>query len=205
MRPDPKKYGAGRRQERGFSLVELLAVCVVIVIISAIAIPNIMRMNANYKLDAAGHSLASLLQQARMQAVKTNLPAYTKYDATGMAFVTSDPGNAYATGNPDVMLAAGLSFQAVPPDHSQLDAHVGGTVAPLGSVIAFNARGLPCSEGAGNPAVCPSSTSGFEWFIQNTSGGWEAVTVTPAGRVKSWRLSKSTGGTADCGYAACWL
>src|SRR5215471_17445549 len=112
--------------ERGFSLVELLLVCVVIVILSALAVPNIMQINANYKLDAAGHSVASLLQQARMQAVKTNQPTYAKYDATGTVFVTDDPANAYDSANPDVALASGLSFQSTPPDHSQLDAYVGG-------------------------------------------------------------------------------
>src|SRR5690348_10958695 len=77
------KESDAMRQEKGFSLLELVIVCVLLVIIAAISIPNITRMNANYKLDAAGHSVASLLQQARMQAVKTNQPAYTKYDANG--------------------------------------------------------------------------------------------------------------------------
>jgi prepilin-type N-terminal cleavage/methylation domain-containing protein len=196
----------GAERERGFSLVELMLVCAVIVILSALSVPNIMQINANYKLDAAGHSLASLLQQARMQAVKTNQPAYAKYDnSTSMAFVTDDPGNAYASGNPDVALAAGLSFQSTPPDHSQLDAYVGGASPQMAVNIGFNARGLPCTANTLNPAVCPNVTSGFEWFVQNTrSGGWEAITVTPAGRIKSWRLTKQTGGSATCGYSACW-
>src|SRR5215467_12141341 len=104
--------------QKGFSLVELMLVCVVIVILSLLAVPNIMQINANYKLDAAGHSVASLLQQARMQAVKTNQPAYAKYDASGLAFVTDDPSNGIAPGNPDVALGSGLSFQSAPPDHS---------------------------------------------------------------------------------------
>lgn|SRR5438270_1314842 len=200
-----------RRQERGFSLVELLVVCIVVVIISAIAIPNILQMNTNYKLDAAGHSLASMLQQARMQAVKTNQPTYAKFDtSSSMAYVTNDPSSAFASGNPDVSLAGGISFQASTPAnfHDQLDAYVGATTgspAQIAGNIGFNARGLPCIANSTNAAVCTSSTSGFEWFVQNSNGGWEAVTVTPAGRVKSWRLSKPSGGTAVCGFAACWL
>src|SRR5205807_8870528 len=104
-----------RRQERGFSLVELMVVCIVVVIISAIAIPNIAQMNRSYKLDAAGHSLASLLQQARMQAVKNNQPQYAQFDATGvLAFVNDGSTTTYAVGNPDVGLAGGLSFNAAP-------------------------------------------------------------------------------------------
>lgn len=193
-----------KANEAGFSLLELLIVCVILVIVSAIAIPNIMQANANYKLDGAGHAVASLLQQARMQAVKTNQPAYANYNSNNVAFVTGDPANAYVSGNPDVAVASGLSFQAVPPNHDQLDAYLGGNAPQIGGSIGFNARGLPCTAGT-NVSVCPSVTAGIEWFIQNSGvGGWEAVTVTPAGRIKSWRLSKTSGGNAMCGYTACW-
>jgi prepilin-type N-terminal cleavage/methylation domain-containing protein len=181
-------------REKGFSLLELMVVCALLVIIAAIAIPNIVRINATYKLDAAGHSAASLLQQARMQAVKTNQPAYAKYNANGLVYVTGDPSAAWVAGNPDVALPGGLSFQTAPPNTSQLDTYVGGT-AQIPASMAFNARGLPCIAGA-NPAVCPSTTTGFEWFIQDSRGGWEAITVTPSGRVKSWRLTSTGGGTA---------
>ncbi|HEX4603072.1 MAG TPA: GspH/FimT family pseudopilin [Candidatus Angelobacter sp.] len=195
-------------QEKGFSLIELMIVCVVLIIISAIAVPNIMQINSMYKLDAAGHAVASLLQQARMQAVKSNVPVYAKYDnATNMVFATDDPGNTYVAGNPDVAISSGLSFQATPPDHSQLDTYVsqsGGPAPQLATSIGFNARGLPCSESGSNASVCQSVTAGFEWFIQKSNGGWEAITVTPAGRIKSWRLSKPSGGTSACGYNACW-
>lgn len=193
-------------KEKGFSLVELMIVCVLLVLLSTLAVPNIVQINANYKLDAAGHSVASLLQQARMQAVKTNQPAYAKYDtATNITFVTDDPTNAFVSGNPDVALASGLSFQTAPPDHSQLDAYVGGGPPQILPNIGFNARGLPCIANSTNPSVCPNVTSGFEWFVQNSSlGGWEAITVTPSGRIKSWRLSNQTGGAAICGYTACW-
>ncbi|HKD81642.1 MAG TPA: GspH/FimT family pseudopilin [Candidatus Angelobacter sp.] len=181
-------------KESGFSLLELVIVCAVLAIIAAIAVPNITQANANYKLNAAGHSIAGLLQQARMQAVKTNQPAYAKYDATGMVFVTDDPTAAYTSGNPDVYLPGGFSFQSTPPDSSQLDAYLGGT-AQVPASVAFNARGLPCVPNT-NPAVCPSTTVGFEWFIQDSRGAWEAVTVTPSGRVKSWRLASMSGGKA---------
>lgn len=197
------------RGEKGFSLIELVIVCVILVIISVIAIPNIMRVNANYKLDSAGHSVASLFQQARMQAVKNNLPSYVNFDAANRVFVTSAPGTAYASGNPDVALTNGISFQTPPNGYSaQLDAYVGGTPAIPSSLatpnMGFNARGLPCQANAVNASVCVSDNTGYEWFMQNPTGGWEAVTITPAGRIKSWRLSNTTGGNAVCGYAVCW-
>jgi prepilin-type N-terminal cleavage/methylation domain-containing protein len=206
-----KKTGmaAMRTRESGFSMIELMIVCVIMVIIAGIAVPNIFQTYRNYQLDAAGHSVASLLQQARMQAVKTNLPAYANFTnatAGNMAFVTNDPASTtYAAGEPNVQLSPAVTFQGVPPDHAQLDAYVGVSTPQVGVVsVGFNARGLPCTESGGNPTVCTSTATpiAFEWFMQS-AGGWEAVTVTPSGRIKSWRLSKATGGT--CGYTACWL
>jgi len=200
-----------RTRESGFSMIELVIVCVVMLIIAGIAVPNIFQAFRNYQLDAAGHSVASLLQQARLQAVKTNSPAYANFTNTtggNIAFVTNDPANTtytYSAGQPDVQLSPAVSFRSTPPDHSQLDAFlsVAAGTPQVGNVsIGFNARGLPCSESGGNPSVCTATTTGFEWFMQ-TTGGWEAVTVTPAGRIKSWRLSMATNGT--CGYTACWL
>jgi Tfp pilus assembly protein FimT len=186
-------------------MIEMTIVCVIMLVIAGIAVPNIFQTFRNYQLDAAGHSVASLLQQARIQAVKTNLPAYVNYtnaSAGNMAFVTNDPANmTYAAGNPDVQLSPAVTFQNTPPDHAQLDAYINATPQVATVSIGFNARGLPCTESGGNPTVC-SAPAGFEWFMQS-AGGWEAVTVTPSGRIKSWRLSVATGGT--CGYTACWL
>jgi prepilin-type N-terminal cleavage/methylation domain-containing protein len=197
---------AMRTHQSGFSLVELIIVCVVMLIIAGIAVPNIFRIYQNYQLDAAGHSVASLLQQARMQAVKTNLPAYANFTnaASGnIAFVSTDNSTTYAVGEPDIQLSPAVSFQTAPPDHGQLDAYVNNAAPVVGLSIGFNARGLPCAESGGNPTVCPATTTGFEWFMQS-AGGWEALTVTPSGRIKSWRLSLQTGGTSTCGYTACW-
>ena len=160
-----KKIGmaAMRARESGFSMIELMIVCVIMVIIAGIAVPNIFQTYRNYQLDSAGHSVASLLQQARIQAVKTNLPAYVNFTnaaAGNMAFVTNDPTNTtYAAGEPDVQLSPAVTFQATPPDHAQLDAYINATPQAGNASIGFNARGLPCTESGGNPTVCGSGIS----------------------------------------------
>src|SRR5260221_13231257 len=169
---------AMRTHESGFSMVELMIVSVVMVVIAGLAVPNIFRTFQNYQLDAAGHSVASLLQQARMQAVKTNLPAYANFaNATSgnMAFVSTDNSTTYAAGEPDVQLSPAVSFQTAPPDHAQLDAYLNGGTPQVGGSIGFNARGLPCAENGGNPSVCPAKAGGFGWFFENV-GGWEEIT-----------------------------
>ena len=127
-------------------MVELMIVCVVMVIIAGLAVPNIFQTYRNYQLDAAGHSVASLLQQARIQAVKTNLPAYVNFTnaaAGNMAFVTNDPANtAYAAGEPDVQLSPAVTFQGAPPDHAQLDAYINAT--PQGATQASGLTPVGC-------------------------------------------------------------
>lgn len=189
-----------KKREEGFSLVELLIVCVIMILIATLAIPNILQTYRNYQLDSAGHSVSSLLQQARMQAVKTNQPVYVNVTSgtPNMAYITNAPGNAIANGNPDVAISTAISFQDPPSSafHAQLDAYLTGTPqVGKATTIAFNARGLPCVAGA-NPAVCnlPPGISGFEWFMQST-GGWEAVTVTSSGRIKSWRVNNQSPGS----------
>ena len=205
-----------RKSQRGFSMIELTIVVAVILIIIAIALPIMGRTIENYRLDASGHSVASLIQQTRILAAKTNTPYYAQYNTAvtpNMIYANTDQ-SAFAIGNPDVYLSTNVSFQSSGlPDHSQLDALMSnGNAGAVGTFpttsapappIGFNARGLPCTQGA-SVSICTQSSSAaqyFEWFMQDSAtGGWEAVTVTPAGRVKAYRLS----GTSGCGYSACW-
>ncbi len=181
-----------------------MIVCVIIVVLSTIAIPQIQRITTNYRIDSSGHAVASLLAQARLQAVHNNVPAYAQFNNTSspnMAFVNNDGVTAYATGNPDVAISSSLKFQDPGAlDHTQLDTYLGVTAAAggpslkTGPPIGFNARGLPCIQ-SGTPAVCLQQDGAggpvpvFEWFMADAKGNWEAVTVTAAGRIKAWRLT----------------
>jgi Tfp pilus assembly protein FimT len=203
----------GSKPTAGFSIMELMIVVFITLVVAAMAVPAISTMMTTYRLDTAGHATASLLQQARLQAVRNNAPAYAQYDTTktpNLVYVNADPSTAYVSGNPDIAIAGSMAFQSANlPDHGQLDAYLAngnpGVTAEIAGVIGFNARGLPCME-RNTAAVCQqqdpntNNTPYFEWFIQSSQGGWVAVTVTPAGRIRAWRMS---GGTS-CGYPACW-
>ena len=196
----------------GFSLIELVVVVAVILIVSAIAVPAIRRTVAVYRLDTNGHDVASMLQEVRMAAVKNNQPYYAQYNVAGLPrnIVVAVPASRTVAQysprtDPTVALSGNINFQAVaagggPPNHAQLETAMGLAAggAQSGGVIGFNARGIPCVTNAGNQWQCGTGgappASGFEWFMQDAiTGGWEAVTVSPAGRVRSWRLTSANG------------
>src|SRR5712664_3056463 len=72
MKIDQKKRWRLRSRRHGFSLIELLVVLFVVMVIAAIAIPNILLAVSNIRLRASAGDLAGLMQQARILAAKSN-------------------------------------------------------------------------------------------------------------------------------------
>lgn len=163
-----------------------------------------------------------------MSAVKTNQPYYAEYGVVNVAgvapnmaialpasrvifpFLSPPTGGQYTPStDPTVATSGNVSFPAAaPPAHGQLDNSMGVAAAAVqtGGVIGFNARGMPCTTGAvgGSQWICNGGGTGFIWFMQDAiTGGWAAVTVSPAGRIKSWRLT-STNGSCGGGFINCW-
>lgn len=206
---------AGREIRAGFSLVELMVVVAIILVVSAIAVPAIRQVTASYQLDSGGRVVASMLQSAKMAAVKANLPYYAQYNAPSpnlacasppavvRGVASTDPAAGYASTDPTAAVSSNVSFQAPGGlNHKQLDNYLGGgnlanVSIQVNTPIGFNARGMPCVDPAGGFACAqldPASNLpvAFEWFMQsNMTRGWVAVTVSPAGQIKSWRRTSA--------------
>lgn len=190
-------------EERGFSLVELVVVVAIVMIIAGFGLPKIITALHTYRLRKTGTGVSGMAQTARWRAVHDDqfysvrfiapaggaLEAYV--DITGVPLDPNDPqvpisaevaqqpqGNAPNTAN--------LQGQLLP---------VGSPVVPLdgnnpGSPVTFGPRGLPCLPTPTNGGnVCDSlgGPQAYWLFFQNTiTQDWEAVTVTPAGRIQTW-------------------
>jgi|SRR5579863_2406578 len=198
---------AGRtdRFKAGYTLVELVVVVAIVLIIGGFAVPNIMNFIHAARLRGAGTDFSSLLQTARLRAVQDDR-FYSTYITAGppqQAYVdiTGNGGTGVVTGDPLI----GISFEITPvaaanapgttnlqgqflPTGSGLTVKDGSTT---GTPVIFGPRGLPCTtQSASGGTVCDSAggATAFWIFFQDTSTqAWEAVTVSPAGRIQKWQ------------------
>lgn len=198
------KCGASRRQldfAIGFSLVELLLVVVVIAVVTAISVPPILRTVTAFKLRSAASSLAALVQNTRMRAVRDDA-IYSMAPTTlggASAYCVADTSNTCLSGakaEPPIQLPSGVQVIAETAAPAPLAA--AGYFQDAVDPIAFNARGLPCQVAGTN--LCNTlggptggAQIGFVYYLVGQPLGgppiYRAVGITPAGRVRLWAYS----------------
>lgn len=201
-----------RRRWAGFSILELLIVMVIILVVAAIATPTIINAIYNVRLRSAASNVSGVLQSARMQAIKTN--TYCSVRGVTAATVVNNVNAVWADwitvgapavyGSGDDKWESGETIVQFPsgvvPDASGANpnfnwaALIGANFNPVAKTVVptFNARGLPCvMVGALCNTVNPVSNQNvsFLYFLRlNTPVGvqWAAISVTAAGRVRTW-------------------
>ena len=203
----------------GFSVVELLVVTAIILVVSAVAIPNIRVAMAQLKLRSTTTDLAGIVQQARIRSVRDNriyqiAIGPSPWTPTRQAAWVDLNGNGVLdAGEPAIELGDGVSQQpACAPCITQrvIDPNMGAAQTfflepPGGNPFpTFNQRGLPCEPVAGSQVggfwqACSRTNGGLQVgyvvYLQSNSpllsgtADWSAVTVTPAGRIKAWTYS----------------
>jgi prepilin-type N-terminal cleavage/methylation domain-containing protein len=184
-------------RERGFSLFELMIVMLIIMIVSAVAVPTIMNTVADVRLRSSASTLQGQIQQLRMRAVRDNKPyrgKMTTQAGTVLMYLDIDGDGAYDTNEPTVGLARDVVVTSSGnPSMPTATLNTSGWVSGTPSTdIWFNARGLPCDTSVN--AACNTNKGYIYYLSQQRSTSvtaWAAVSITPAGRIKTWRWTGS--------------
>lgn len=208
---DNASHASSVSAARGFSMLELVIVIGIMMIVAGIAVEFLQRAAQTMRLKESGINYSNLLQQARIRAVHDD-KYYTVLAAIGgvggdMAFVDIAGTGVYVPGEPMMLFSTGVSPQSFGsgPNLANLEAQFlpnnPGAIQTVNTTAlgpTLGSRGLPCTPTGGPLGVCPYLSVGgvptsYITFIQNTqSGNWEAVTLTPAGRIRQWRYDGST-------------
>jgi prepilin-type N-terminal cleavage/methylation domain-containing protein len=183
---------------RGFSLIELVMVIAIMLAIAAMAMPKFLTFAATYQLRSGLDSVAGVVQQTRVNAVRGNKVIQVQSTASGNSSIIygdTDASGTWSNGEPGAQLPKQVQIKTSGYPGNAYTSVSTYSAESQSTAIKFNARGLPCvvisgicenldTSGATNVPV------GFVLYVQNTGKygltGWGAVTITPAGRIQEW-------------------
>src|SRR3981189_2420220 len=175
-------------------MVELAVCLTVMLIMTASAIPSLVRSFRTYQLNDAAARLSDQLKFTRFEAVRRNTPVSFLMRLSGSDWIVGTDSNNNGTFEPTEkqLLIAGfvtLLPSGAPPSSTSITATLGGSgtlttnFAALGPVT-FQARGAVSRLGAD------------VWYLgsaANPEFGYRAVVLLPSGAVQMW--TAPAGGT----------
>jgi hypothetical protein len=137
-------------------------------------------------------SLSGLFQNGRMVAVQQNKTKWVRVQANsqGLTAFIRDAGDTGSIAGSDyqIEMEAPITRHTTPPTGAPpaLTTTQLGFSSPQTGNPSFNSRGLPCLYASG---VCTTNYGFLSYYKDNRiagSGGWAALSITPAGRIKRW-------------------
>lgn len=188
------------KREHGFTVMEVVAIVVMLIFMLGIAAPSIMTAVYNVRLRGGAADLSGLMQQTRITAARQNALQLLRFTTVGgrqVAYIDLNNNNTYDSTEPEVMFNGSVVPAAGAPNGSngQPTAYVlvgdtsNGTPYDNATVLGFSSRGLPCAyDTTTTPPTCATpSTTYFVYYLTDTrmgNPGWAGVVVTKSGRTR---------------------
>jgi Tfp pilus assembly protein FimT len=186
------RSGTPRTGIAGFSIVELVVSLCVMMILSAIAIPTLMRSLRTYQLNDAATRLAAMLKFTRFEAVRRNTQVNFLMQTSGTGYLVGTDSN--HSGNLDPTekqeLIAGfatiVSSGAPTPTAilTALNTSTLTTVSANGATVTFDARGAIRTSFSGG--VSSSIYVFYIGSVNDPDPGYRAVILLPSGSTQIW-------------------
>ncbi len=191
MQKGATRSGTPASRMAGFSMVELAVSLAILLILTAIAIPSLMRSFRTYQLNDAASRLADLLKFTRFEAVRRNTPINFLMQASGTGWLIGTDSNKNGSIDPTdkQQLIAGFATllpSGVAPSPTAITAALGGatltTLSGSAGSVTFDSRGAIRVGG-----VISSNVDVF--YIGNATDpefGYRAVVLLPSGTTQIW-------------------
>jgi len=182
----------------GFSMVELLVSLAVLLILTAIAIPSLMRSFRTYQLNDAASRLADMLKFTRFEAVRRNKQVCFLMQQSGSTWIIGTDSNCTGTldANRRQEVIAGFATllpAGTAPSPTAISAALSGasltTESGSNGSVVFDARGAIRVGGT-------VSSSVFVFYVGSAADpefGYRAVILLPGGSTQIW--TAPSGGT----------
>ena len=121
------------QRNRGFSLLEVMMVIAIMLIVLAVAVPNLTSINANYALDGTARSIGALVQRSHFDAIAdstgyriliyastsaTSPNSYKRQRVVPAAPFAAAAGNVYADLGDPIELPSGVDLSSNAPEVS---------------------------------------------------------------------------------------
>lgn len=152
------------------------------------------RYYSTYILAASGDTP----QQAYIDMLPKSMTGASGNGGTSIVSASSNP-----PGDPSIVLQSDVVPNAASsaPNTANLESQLLPATTPVTptdttvTAATFGPRGLPCTPVTlSGGTVCDSSggaTAFWTFFQDSTTGAWQAVTITPAGRIEKWYYTGS--------------
>jgi prepilin-type N-terminal cleavage/methylation domain-containing protein len=158
LKSKTKFFHSSRKGQRGFSMVEMAVVFLIIAIVGAIAIPQVLNYLKRYRVGVAARNVATALQRARYLATSNNKRA---------GITIGEDRN--------------VKIEEYDPDGTKEPLLKGAVMLPEGIHVASDAPRQVAFDGRG--IVTPMPKESPKIRVNGDSGYFQVVTINATGQV----------------------
>lgn len=183
--------------QRGFSLIELMVALGAVAAILAFVIPSLTVASRNYRLKALAREIEGQLQNGRISAINRNKAASLVFSSDNAWYYLDANGNGTTDSGESTYWAptGGYTLNVAAPSTALTSAVMGTTANPAALPnrgVSFSPRGSVNQVNSGQVATSTKLSAPGVIYVKDSANNYAAVTITSAGRIKTWTLRGTT-------------